>query len=618
MPGALPTVFGEAGEAISNKVDDIVNSRKFLADIDPNTGSNTVNKANAQAAGDSVITGGLPRTVTRGFSQPALLDAALFASGMPPVATMVSKIPLIGRKLAQPSKATRAEVARTLMQRPAPGGPAPAPPDPITPMTGRNRPRKWRKDEKWKDPNLTNPQIEGAPAAKNGFFPEGNTFPMVAAGYGAANPQDVPGTSEGITWEDRVAYAALLGGGAKALGKIDNLRPPPGGPPAASNGLRGASGPTPAAAVAASQGKPGIRSLSRETKNFDRAKLIMEDDFVPADANPEGPLAFGTRLLRETPQGKGRKATLDDWEFQLTENRDTADDLFEEVYAGNRAHLWNDEPHEYLNAGGARVRIAQLRQQGLDTSDLEKQLRQRDYDYMRRATAAYNDLAEKEGFAPKPEIFPKWNKETGAINIGGGPQRRKDLLKEAMSKSQGAPVEGVPQPSRRADPTLQAPYAEGPPGGPLPWLAGIGAAGMAGTYAYDQMTQPRAVDVPARPPQVPQTFGPSVKPDLSGAQKASAERANMDARTRDQAERQEYWQYLKSRGDDSPVVWNQIHQKRASELRVTPQDRARGVSRKRLPYVYGDTPVSVLSEAPIEELIDGHWRPVEPSRAVVR
>jgi hypothetical protein len=104
-------------------------------------------------------------------------------------------------------------------------------------MTGRNRPRKWRKDEKWKDPNLTNPQIEGG-VATNGFFPEGNTFPLVAAGYGAANPQDVPGTSEGITWEDRVAYAALLGGGAKALSKIDNMRPPPGGP-TVSNGIGG-------------------------------------------------------------------------------------------------------------------------------------------------------------------------------------------------------------------------------------------------------------------------------------------------------------------------------------------------------------------------------------------
>lgn len=165
MPGALPAVFGEAGKTISNKVDDIVNSRKFLADIDPDTGSNTVNKANALAAGDSVITGGLPRTVTQGFSQPALLDAALFASGMPPVATMVSKIPFVGRKLAQPSKATRAEVARTLMQRPARMVPPPGGPAPIKPMTGRNRPRKWKKDPKWSDPNLTNPQIEGGASA---------------------------------------------------------------------------------------------------------------------------------------------------------------------------------------------------------------------------------------------------------------------------------------------------------------------------------------------------------------------------------------------------------------------------------------------------------------------
>jgi hypothetical protein len=165
MPGALPTVFGEAGERISKTVDNIVDGRKFLADIDPNTGSNTVNKANALAAGDSVITGGLPRTVTQGFSKPALFDAALFASGMPPVATAVSKIPLIGRALAQPSKATRAEVARTLMQRPTRMTPPPGGPAPIKPMTGRNRPRAWRKDDKWSNPVLTNPQIAAdAPA----------------------------------------------------------------------------------------------------------------------------------------------------------------------------------------------------------------------------------------------------------------------------------------------------------------------------------------------------------------------------------------------------------------------------------------------------------------------
>tara|TARA_R100001086_G_scaffold225289_2_gene143549 strand:- start:1872 stop:5012 length:3141 start_codon:yes stop_codon:yes gene_type:complete len=163
IPGALPQVFGEAGQNISQKADDIVNSRRFLADIDPNTGSNTVNKANAQMGGDAVITSGLPRTMTSGYTQSGLIDATMFASGLPPVATMLTKgIPALGRVLG-PGRGTRAEIARTLMQRPARTGPPPTPPPPIAPLTGRNRPRKWRKDPKWSDPNLTNPQIEAAP-----------------------------------------------------------------------------------------------------------------------------------------------------------------------------------------------------------------------------------------------------------------------------------------------------------------------------------------------------------------------------------------------------------------------------------------------------------------------
>lgn len=228
-PGALPTVFGEAGENISHTVDKIVDSRKFLADIDGNTGSNTVNKANALAAGDSVITSGLPRTMTQGFSKPALLDAALFASGMPPLATAMSKVPVIGRALSQPSKATRAEVARTLMQRPAHMGSTPTPPAPINPMSGRNRPRKWKNDPKWSDPNLTNPQIAsdavppGSPvpaAAKakpveNGIIPGGMAGEMgTGAVIGGNIPVDYDGDGE-VTFKDRAIGAGIGAAGSQ-------------------------------------------------------------------------------------------------------------------------------------------------------------------------------------------------------------------------------------------------------------------------------------------------------------------------------------------------------------------------------------------------------------------
>ena len=431
MPGAIPTVFGEAGERISSKVDDIVNSRKFLADIDPNTGSNTVNKANAQMAGDAVVTSGLPRTMTSGYTQAGLIDATMFASGLPPIATMLTKgIPAIGKVLG-PSRGTRAEIAKALMQRPARRGAPPEGPDEIAGLTGRNRPRKWRNDPKWSDPNLTNPQLPGGPVAENSFIPEGNTFPMVAAGYGAINPQDVPGTSEGIDWQDRLAYSAILGGGAKFIQKADDMLPPPGGP-TASNGIDG--------------------------------------------------------------------------------------------------------------------------------------------------------------------------------------RRRKDVMREAMSKSQGAPVEGITQPSRRADPTLNAPIEprdEGGSGLLTKILAGAGSAGAA-AYGIDQLIQPEATTVEPTPAE-PQSFGPSVKPDLSSVQAQISEKANLNAREQDQSQRQMYWEFLKSKGDGSSIEWNQIHEERARELTLTPDDIARGVTRKRLPYLY-DAPVSALRTAPVEELINGEWVVPEAAR----
>ena len=56
LPGALPAVFGESGQNIADWVNRNVELRKFLADIDPRTGSNTANKQNALATGDDAIT----------------------------------------------------------------------------------------------------------------------------------------------------------------------------------------------------------------------------------------------------------------------------------------------------------------------------------------------------------------------------------------------------------------------------------------------------------------------------------------------------------------------------------------------------------------------------------
>lgn len=378
IPGALPTVFGEAGERISNKVDDIVNSRRFLADIDPNTGSNTVNKANAQMGGDAVITSGLPRTMTSGYTQSGLIDATMFASGLPPVATMLTKgIPALGRVLG-PSRGTRAEIARALMQRPARMGPPPVPPSPIAPLTGRNRPRKWRNDSEWSDPNLTNPQIE---------------------------------------------------------------------PP-----------------------KPGL---------MDR-----------------------------------------------------------------------------IAAGGK-------------------------------------------------------DSERGNIVIDGRPMRRQDAMREARAAGGGSfPTAPTAPAQRPASAAMERARGIGDsPLLPSLLMGGGGTAAVAGMNHFqnhsDAGRQPKE---PEASPLEQAILGPSLKPDLSGPQQASVERANAEARQQDQTQRAEYWDYLKSKGDGSSTEWNQIMQARASDLKVTPEDAGRGIIRKRLPYAY-DVPVSALRDAPVEVLMNGEWMP---------
>ena len=305
MPGALPTVFGEAGERVSQKVDDIVNSRKFLADIDPKTGSNTVNKANAQMSGDSVVTSGLPRTMTSGYTQSALMDATMLATGLPPVATMLTKgIPALGRLLG-PGKATRAEIARTLMQRPQ-GAAPPGAPAPITPMSGRNRPRKWRKDPKWSDPNLTNPQLP----VQNGIPVPGGVAADLTGGViggsvaGGAAVRDLNGDGK-ITPDEMftpdTAGAALMGflGGAGGTHIGRNVLPPSRGipPDVKTNGI------PPSRAGATDNGALPMDEASRMARaremGFDTDQTVYHgtthdfDQFGSTNANPEGHYGAG-------------------------------------------------------------------------------------------------------------------------------------------------------------------------------------------------------------------------------------------------------------------------------------------------------------------------------------
>jgi len=220
--------------------------------------------------------------------------------------------------------------------------------------------------------------------------------------------------------------------------------------------------------------------------------------------------------------------------------------------------------------------------------------------------------------------------ERGGVRIDGGPPRRlKDVMKDARGTGDKQfPVETS---TRMAAPSPE-PQAMASQRGlrdsPLLPLLGVGAAGAASMEAVNRLSQPDATTQPPsenafsqqaagnpqnafrqqRPAGTP--HAPSVKPDISANQQAVSRRANEQARSEDQSMRSQYWDWLKSKGDGSSIEWNQIQKERADDLKVTPEDAARGVIRKRLPYAY-DEPVSSLREAPVEELINGRWSAVQ-------
>jgi uncharacterized protein YbjQ (UPF0145 family) len=202
--------------------------------------------------------------------------------------------------------------------------------------------------------------------------------------------------------------------------------------------------------------------------------------------------------------------------------------------------------------------------------------------------------------------------ERGNIVIDGRPMRRQDAMREARSAGGGSFPTAPAAPAARRPASTAMEQARGigdSPLLPLLLMGGGGTAAVAGMNHF--LNRPDAGNKAQEPEASPlqqAILGPSLKPDLSGPQQASVDRANTEARQQDQAQRAEYWDHLKSRGDGSSTEWNQIMQARASDLKVTPEDAARGIIRKRLPYAY-DVPVSVLKDAPVEVLINGEWLP---------
>lgn len=99
--------------------------------------------------------------------------------------------------------------------------------------------------------------------------------------------------------------------------------------------------------------------------------------------------------------------------------------------------------------------------------------------------------------------------------------------------------------------------------------------------------------------------GPSLKPNLKGARQS----VNRTARNQGKADRQARYDAL---APGERVEWNRIHQERADEMKVKPEDGARGVTAKRITPLPSGASIEQLRTAPIQELINGEWKTVQP------
>ncbi|MCR9195960.1 MAG: hypothetical protein NXH88_14580 [Hyphomonas sp.] len=217
--------------------------------------------------------------------------------------------------------------------------------------------------------------------------------------------------------------------------------------------------------------------------------------------------------------------------------------------------------------------------------------------------------------------------QRGNIVIDGRPMRRQDAMREARAAGGGS----FPTEQPAAPPQQPANAFAGRSGGvmdsPLVPLGVAGGAGVGGMVAYNQMRdRPEAApqgpvqnafasrmmsnantaldDINTRREQgLPKTPGLKPRRQIDRNAERGQEQGIQDAIRTENRRSQEYWQTLE--GPDR-VLWNQIKQKRANELKVTPEDRRNGIRDKRLPYSY-ETPVSELETAPIEVLLNGEW-----------
>lgn len=429
--------------------------------------------------------------------------------------------------------------------------------------------------------------------------------------------------------------------------ELEALQAPPGGPvappapvaPAAAGSSPPPGGPTPSAAVAASRGELPMDEASRMARareqGFDTDQTLYHGTDASFDAfDPSAGSSENGVFLTRSPAVASRYAGSNN----LTPPEAVTGKQVYPLHVRGRLKKVNWKGRRY-DDDEMKKQIEKARKQGYDGLEI-KNIVDESGARGERSSQSQTVMFDPKNIRSKFAMFDPANadkaKMSGMININGKPMRRKDALKQ-VSGDQFPPAPGsaAPPPPVTPQAAVEA-SGTGIMESPVPILGGIGAAGTAGIVLHNQMNQPPVAGGPAPSPnpflssvmggaeaaqqaaQQRQADGfpppPGLKPDLAPMRKAAGQSSNQDAKSAESARRQEYYRQLN--GPDS-VLWNQIHQQRAGELKVTPEDRQRGVSRKRLKYGY-EIPVESLSDAPVEELINGQWVAVESAPAGAR
>lgn len=257
---ALIDVFGDEGRRIVGRIRQFVDANEFARNIDPLTGSNTMNKATNQQTGAQPFAGPMgqaTQSAAGSLGQNAVGDVFMMASGITsaPVLSAVRFLPWLADRL-QTSPRTQRNIAETLLRRGQIGSqvpPLPAGPGPIRPLDRTGLPG-------YRPP--------GGSAPPQGNPPTNGVHASIMSGLMPSRPPSfVSAPGQGMR-------SALAGGATPLPGPGSKLIPP--APAVGSATNQGATPPV--SRVAADPAKYGVRpeQVARVNPIYQQERLPPE------------------------------------------------------------------------------------------------------------------------------------------------------------------------------------------------------------------------------------------------------------------------------------------------------------------------------------------------------